>query len=72
MSGDRFVFRPHIGMITDNSYLHGIGDNSDIHHTGVIEHVGIDYFILRVDGSPWPRMICDNQYWVIERTDFHD
>lgn len=66
-----FKFEPKVGMITLDSYLHGIGDNEHICCKGVIEHVGTNYFILRVEDKEHPLFITSNSYWCIEKQDFN-
>lgn len=67
----RKLFEPKVGMKTNDSYLHGIGDNMDICVPGHIEHVGEDYFVLRVqDNESRPLFVSKKQYWAIEQNDF--
>lgn len=65
----RRKFNPKVGMTTQDSYLHGINTNEDILKEGIIEHVGIDYFVLRIDNEK-PVLVRKDNYWCIEEEDF--
>lgn len=64
-------FRPEIGLKTSDCYLHGIGVMEDMFDKGVIEHVGIDYFILRNIERNQPIFVSKDSYGVIEESDFN-
>lgn len=64
------VFEPKVGLKTDDCYLHGINRNDDILDEGVIEHVGVDYFILRNKNKDIPLFVPEDSYWVIDEKDF--
>lgn len=66
---EEYKFKPRIGLKTKDSYLNGITYNDCICQSGVIEYVGIDYFILRVEDIG-PILIEDSKYWIIEENDF--
>lgn len=64
-----YKFIPRIGLKTQDSYLHGVGNYDTICRSGVIEYVGVDYFILRVDNYG-VLLIKETEYWVFEENDF--
>lgn len=66
----KFKFYPKVGMKTLDSYLHGVGLLDDINCEGIIEVVGVDYFVLRNKYRDTVRLVEKNQYWVIEENDF--
>ena len=65
----KFEFKPQKGLTTKNSYLHGIGELKHYNHDGVIEHVGEDYFVLRVEDCG-PLFVEIGSYWCVEEGDF--
>jgi hypothetical protein len=46
MESIEFNFIPQVGMKTNDCYLHGIGNNENIHNHGEIVYVGKYYFVL--------------------------
>lgn len=64
-------FKPEIGLKTNNCYLHGIGRMEDMFDKGVVEYVGIDYFILRNIEINQPIFVSKDSYWVIDESDFN-
>lgn len=67
---DEFKFVPQIGMVTNDSFLHGIGENEHICQEGRIEFVAQDYFILRIVDIKEPILVYKDRYWCIEENDF--
>lgn len=66
-----FNFIPQTGMKTNDCYLHGIGDNENIHDNGEIVYVGDNYFILEDKVLNKGILVNEDSYWVIEETDFY-
>lgn len=65
------MINPQRGLVTTSAYLHGIGDDLNyIGRKGVIEHVGEDYFVLRVDNSD-VILVKESEYNLIEDEDFN-
>jgi len=69
MAETKFKFQPVFGMKTNDSYLHGIGENEDICQEGRIEFVAKDYFILRKENGK-AMFVDESDYWVIGEKDF--
>jgi len=63
-------YRPQIGDITNDSYLHGIGSLDNIGHKGAIEFVGRDYFILRDLDNDEVILVEEKSYGFIYEGDF--
>lgn len=67
----KFIFEPKVGMRTNNSFMHGVGENEYMCTPGTIEHVGEDYFILRVHSEPpVPVFVSKVSYWLFEPNNF--
>lgn len=65
------LFVPQVGMQCEDSYLHGAGSKDLMGYSGYIEHVGLDYFILRIyGGEELPQIVYKKYYHAIQPGDF--
>jgi hypothetical protein len=64
------MFKPQVGLKTNDSYLHGIGEELEtIGEEGIIEAVGKDWFVYRCNNKPI--LVEKKDYDCIEENDFN-
>ena len=67
--------QPHIGLKIRDCYMSGVGGLDNIGDSGVVEHVGIDYMIVRNTERNEPIIVMEPQYYnldELQNEDFDD
>lgn len=63
-------FKPQIGLVTQECYLHGCGQLENIGCPAVIVYVGEKYFVLEDMFAKTAFVVNEENYWVINEGDF--
>lgn len=66
------VFTPKVGLVTPDAYLHGSGTLDNIGSPGRIVFVGAHYFVLEDLYHQTAFVVNEEDYWVVQETDFYE